>query len=58
VLYDFRTRLAQIGSLDWRRPEQLAGEERAMFLNLVHLWERMTLARHASAASGSSQPRP
>lgn len=47
VVYDFRSRQAQVGSGPWRQPEELAGPDRAEFLRLVRLWERMMLARRA-----------
>lgn len=52
IMYDFRERKARIGNGEWRRPEDLATDEYAAFLRLVHTWERMMLARHAAAASG------
>ena len=45
VLYDFRTRRVETSGAGPRRPEDLAPEERAGFLDLVRTWERMMLAR-------------
>ena len=50
ITYDFRERKARIGNGEWRRPEDLATDEYAAFLRLVHTWERMMLARVFSNA--------
>jgi arylsulfatase A-like enzyme len=50
VLYDFRTRLARVGRGPWRWPEDLGAAEKPEFVRLVHLWERMILARNAASS--------
>jgi glucan phosphoethanolaminetransferase (alkaline phosphatase superfamily) len=48
--YDFRERRARVGSGEWRRPEDLNPQEYSVFLELIHSWERMMLARDAASS--------
>ena len=45
VVYDFRTRKARTDADGWAKLEQLAAEDRARVVELIHDWERMKLAR-------------
>jgi arylsulfatase A-like enzyme len=47
TIYDFRRQRVLLPGSSWRRPEQLGPDERLRFLELVHAWERMMLARSA-----------
>ena len=49
ILYDFRSRRARVGEGRWYRPEDLTGNEALEFTTLIHLWERMMLARRDHA---------
>lgn len=51
VVYDFRTGRFQNAGGDWVRPQDLNGQDHAVFLDLVRTWERMRLARARREAS-------
>ena len=45
ALYDFRFDRARFDGSNWRRPGDLVGHEKQVFLELIHRWELMRLAR-------------
>jgi hypothetical protein len=47
TMYDFRTGLVHVGTGDWQRVDGLSSAESHAFLQLVHFWESMMLARSA-----------
>jgi arylsulfatase A-like enzyme len=47
MIYDFREGKARIGGDEWQRPEDLNPEQRAAYLRLIQMWERMMLARNS-----------
>jgi hypothetical protein len=47
-VYDFRSGRVKPGAGDWLRPDELPKAEREEFLDLVHFWERIQLARRAA----------
>lgn len=49
TIYDFRTGRVSTGDGSWQRPEELRDDSAAQFLELVHLWERMMVAKRAAA---------
>jgi arylsulfatase A-like enzyme len=49
TIYDFRTDRLLIGDAAPRRPSDLQGDDREEFVRVVHLWERMMLARRMAA---------
>ena len=51
-IYDFREDRFRLNDGPWRRPADLSGTERAVFLHLVHGWESMMVAV-ASERGGS-----
>jgi hypothetical protein len=50
LIYDFRTQRAQVGGGSWSRPDSLAPHDRAELTRLVHVWERMMVARAAQVS--------
>jgi hypothetical protein len=44
VTLDLRSRRIDFGSGEWRATNGLTGDERRIYLDLVHTWERMLLA--------------
>jgi hypothetical protein len=44
VIYDFHDKRFR-GRDEWRDPEELEGDDRQLFLDLVHTWEQMAVAR-------------
>jgi arylsulfatase A-like enzyme len=51
IAYDFRTNQVQWNGAEWRQPERLTPRESGAWLELIHLWERMILARGERAPS-------
>jgi hypothetical protein len=51
TVFDFRTGLVMSeGAATWRQPEALRAADALAFQQLVHMWERIVLARDRSAA--------
>ena len=48
VTYDIRDRKFKSTDGAWRSPEELSDGDRSQFLELVHTWERMVLAKRES----------
>jgi glucan phosphoethanolaminetransferase (alkaline phosphatase superfamily) len=53
ILYDFRTGQVRTSAGPWQRQADLNPAETASFVRLIHLWERMLLARPPAAIDGS-----
>jgi hypothetical protein len=51
IAYDIRERKYRSRSGEWRSPERLSDIERRQFLDLVHTWERMVLAKRDQEAT-------
>jgi hypothetical protein len=47
AIYDFPSRRVSLAGGDWQDPGGLTGDAQTEFLDLVHFWERMVLARAA-----------
>ena len=48
IIYDFRQRRVRTAdTAEWRHPDELTDAERPAFLELIHYWERMMVARAA-----------
>lgn len=47
TIYDFTERRARIRGDRWRDPHELTGTDRLAFLDLVHFWEQITVARNS-----------
>lgn len=45
IVYDFRTRRVKLDAGGWQAPETLATGDMPRLLDLIHLWERMMIAR-------------
>jgi glucan phosphoethanolaminetransferase (alkaline phosphatase superfamily) len=45
VLYDFRTGKARVNRGEWHRPEALSADDSRQWLELIHHWESMVIAR-------------
>jgi len=50
TIYDFRTGRVRFPSGRWKLPQELAEADFEAFLGLVHLWERMVIARKTGEA--------